>query len=1000
MLSVYYENWKWRRITPYKKCNTFNHTFLSSHLLNTEHLNMKQFLLCTLAIIWFCAFSAHGQIGLPKGKDILKGSKVSKVVKNNSDGAANLVKRKLLDTRKDYDPSNFNYAISFTDNSGLFETKEKYQNHKALLKDGIRNSGNSLEENANSKTHKEKGNQANALGEILYASNKYKSAEASFLKATAHYELGNHASSTDNALTLSNLGLLYQTRGRYTRAETYTVKALQLRERMSRNTAAHAASINNLAVLRKEQGQYNEAEKLIEEAIKMNADIEGKESISYAISVNNKAMLYQAMGRYDEAEKLMQEAIKIAEDQLKEKSANRVRFNVNLALLYQETGKYEQSEEIYLKCITIKEKKLGKHHPDYAHLKRGLASLYLLMGKEDDVPVLLEEAAKIYKNKFGAKHPSYATTIDELGNFYRSKNMNAEADELLTKAVEIRKEILGEEHPDYITSLEHLALLEWQFGSKDDADLHYNKVMTTTLTYIEKYFAPMSESEKAKFWHKLQPRLQRYNSFLCDVAEVNSELKRNMFNYQLRTKALLLNSTNKVKQAIMASGNQALIDKYLEWLDKKEDLARLYTLSKSELAEEEVDLAAMEAEANQLEKELSAESNVFSDEYAASTAYTFKRVKGKLEANEAVVEIIRIQDFHITFTGEVTYAALVFNKDSEAPELVKLKDGKTLEGSAINNFRDNIYDLKTDADAYNLFWKPVDAKLGGMSKVYVSLDGVYNMLSLNAVKEPQGKFLIDKYTLVVVTNSKDIISLKSAKTSTGAQTADLFGYPNYGDMAKLSDLPGTKLEVENIDGILKKNGYTTNVYMTDAATEEQVKKSEANVLHIATHGFFLPDVSRFKRDKILGIETSQAQQNPLHRSGLILAGAEETMYGSGSGDHSSSNNGILTAYETMNMSLDNTELVVLSACETGLGDVQAGEGVYGLQRAFQVAGAKNIIMSLWQVSDEATMMLMTEFYKNLAAGGSKQEAFLKAQKAVKAKFPEPFYWGAFIIVGH
>jgi tetratricopeptide (TPR) repeat protein len=953
-----------------------------------------QLLLLLLFLGFFTAVSA--QIKIPKGKDLLKNKKVTDALKTKTSDAFSA---RVLNSKKDYDESNFNYAISFTDNAGLFESEEKYQNHKTLLIEGTQKTNAARKGTSSSNSAEEKAENANALGEMLYASNKFKSAETSFVSAVTHWTSARKTNSKPYALTLSNLGLLYQTTGRYTQSESFTVEALALREKLSKNSSAHAASINNLAVLRKEMGQFNEAEKLIGEAIEGTTTASGPESIAYAIAVNNKAMLYQAIGRYDEAEKLMEEAIAVAEIQLKEKSSNLVRFNMNLALLHQETGKFTEAENLYMKCMNIKEKRMGKHHPDYAHLERGLASLYLAMGKEDEVDALLLSAADIYRNKLGDKHPAYAATIHDLGNYYRSKGWNDRAGEYVQKAVDIRATVLGTQHPDYINSLENLALWQWQTDAKEEAAGNYKKVMSTTMDYIDRYFAPMSEREKGKFWQQLQPRLQRYNSFVADVSTSAPALTRHMFNYQLQTKALLLNSTNKVKKAILASGDQQLINKYLDWLDKKEELARLYTMSKTELAAEEIDLPAKEAEANSIEKALSSESNVFSSGYSDQAAIDFNKIKSSLSDGEALVEIIQFQNYNVNFTDDVTYAALIIDRTKSSPTLVLLNNGIELETTGINNYLDNMYELKDDPDAYRLYWEAIAKELGSPTRVYVSLDGVYNIVSLNTLKDNDGNYLIDKHETIVVTNSKDVLTLKSGKTTPSSKTADLFGYPNYGNMAKLSDLPGTKIEVENIDAVLQENGYTTNVYMVDDATEANVKASQASILHIATHGFFLPDVSSYKREKILGIEISKAGENPLHRSGIILANAEQTMYGS-NGDHSSANNGILTAYETMNMSLENTDLVVLSACETGLGDIKAGEGVYGLQRAFQVAGTKSMVMSLWQVSDAATMMLMTEFYRNLAKGSGKQAAFLRAQKTVKAKYPQPFFWGAFVLIGN
>lgn len=169
-------------------------------------------------------------------------------------------------------------------------------------------------------------------------------------------------------------------------------------------------------------------------------------------------------------------------------------------------------------------------------------------------------------------------------------------------------------------------------------------------------------------------------------------------------------------------------------------------------------------------------------------------------------------------------------------------------------------------------------------------------------------------------------------------------------------------------------------------------------MHIATHGYFLADAD-LKGNDAMGVDAENAKHNPLLRSGLILSGVHAPGQDKTSIDLQSNDNGVLTAYEAMNLSLEGTDLIVLSACETGLGDVRAGEGVYGLQRAFLVAGAKAMVMSLWKVDDTATQALMTNFYMNLVKGGSRSKAFKQAQLQLMAKYKDPYYWGAFVMMG-
>lgn len=197
-----------------------------------------------------------------------------------------------------------------------------------------------------------------------------------------------------------------------------------------------------------------------------------------------------------------------------------------------------------------------------------------------------------------------------------------------------------------------------------------------------------------------------------------------------------------------------------------------------------------------------------------------------------------------------------------------------------------------------------------------------------------------------------------------------------------SDLIGTQKEVNLIDSLLKAKNLASEKYLLGAATEQKIKALQnPNILHIATHGFFIAD---------------STTKNPMLNSGVLLAGVSNYYR---SEEKPDTDDGILTASEAQNLHLDNTDLVVLSACETGLGEVHNGESVYGLQRAFKAAGAKTLLMSHWKVNDQTTQELMTLFYENWAKTGNRREAFRQAQATLRSKYPQPYFWGAFVLVG-
>jgi CHAT domain-containing protein len=457
---------------------------------------------------------------------------------------------------------------------------------------------------------------------------------------------------------------------------------------------------------------------------------------------------------------------------------------------------------------------------------------------------------------------------------------------------------------------------------------------------------------------------------------------------------LLLNSTNKIKKSILGSGNAELIKDYSAWLDKKETLARYYSLSKTELTEQNIDLGALESEANTLERSLSQRSGDFSQGYAADKT-EYKQIQAKLLDTEAVLEFIRIRTFDKDFTADSKYAALVLTKSATEPKLVVLDNGNQLETRYAKFYRNAIQNRQADNYSYEQFWARVDPALTGKKVLYISADGVYNQISLNTLKKPDGDYVLNRYDMVLVGNSKDVIALKTQKPVAAKKSAFVLGFPDYGGDA-VSALPGTKVEVDNINRILKAGGYTIQSFMQKTATEASVKALKGQTLvHIATHGYFQADVEQ----TAAGVHQENAKNNPLLRSGLLLAGASPTLKGELIPNLESNDNGVLTAYEAMNLSLEGTDLIMVSACETGLGDVRAGEGVYGLQRSFIVAGAKAMVMSLWKVDDAATQALMTNFYTNLSKGVPKAKAFKQAQLQLMTKYKEPYYWGAFVMMG-
>jgi CHAT domain-containing protein len=936
---------------------------------------MGRHFLLFLLITPFWVFSQ-----IPKIPGAIGGISTSTIL-NKTKG---LLITQLDKSKAEYDTTSFNYAISLSDNAGLYENEEKWVRNQKLFLDVLKKA------DGTNSSYLEQAEQENEIGEMMYASNKYSAAENTFVSSKSKYESHRLTNQASYSKVISNLGLLYHTTGRYLKAEELEKRAITLRKNQAgERSIAYAASINNIAVLYKDMGRYTEAETYLNQAIKLAGVNPGKESAAYAITLNNQAMLYEEMGRFQQAVQLLDEAINIASEVMTEKSTNYQRLLINQALLYQGLGQYTKADEIYKKAIALKEKNTGSLHPDYAHLLNLQAELYMLMKKTTEVEALLKKSSDIYFKKFGANHPSYAGVLHNLGNYYRIQNQHVSAYANLNKALSIRTLALGDKHPDVIQTKESVALLDWQAKNYPAAAAGFKAVLDQDMVLINEYFSALSEAEKARFWDKVHPHFDHYASFVADAYQKLPELTGQLYSYQLATKALLLNAGNKIRQQIISSNDVALIKEYQEWLDTKEYLSHLYSMSKSDLSEQKINLDSIENVVNAKEKSLSAKSSIFRSGYK-SKAITWKDVQVVLGAEDAVVELIHIKKFNKEATDTIYYGALVLTKESIIPKFVLLKNGNQLEKRYLSYYRNSIQSKTVDAHSYPQYWQEIDKTLGAKKTVYVSIDGVYSQINISTLRMSDGSYLFDRKNFLLVSNSKDIIKLKSETLNPSAATAVLVGNPVFGSSGSVSPLPGTKTELETINILLTNEAYNVTSFVQSEASEQNIRRiSNPKILHIATHGFFIKETGG--EEKTMGIETERSALNPMLRSGLLLANAEAAINGT-------SEFGILTAYEAMNLNLDKTEIVIMSACETGLGDVKNGEGVYGLQRAFLVAGADALIMSLWKVNDEATQKLMTSFYKNYVLLNSKQEAFKAAQAELKLLYEDAYYWGAFVLV--
>lgn len=864
---------------------------------------------------------------------------------------------------------------------------------------------------------------ANFLGNYaayLQASGDFNLAEMMLLQSIATKQRLFGPKSPSYLTSYENLGILYLTTGKYSRSKEVLDEVYQLKSNApGTDDVAFAYTLTNLGLINRALGHFGTAEANFLEALQKYENTLGTDHIYYANTSNELGTLYIKMGNTKAARVKIEWALASFEKVHGKYHIDYISALENLASLNYMEGHVEASKQELEEALALDKEVLGVNHPLYSKTLHNLASILEEMGEYDQAATLYQEALGIYENTYGTEHPSYANTLYNLAVLKQELELYDEAQGMFEQVVQQRSKLLNENHPDLAYSYFGLAAIKQKTEDYDGALADYRFVIRSYLNSIENYFPSLSEEEKSAFYAKIKPVFEAFQDFAVeyiyhargDEASQN-QVAADLYDLQLNTKALLLNASNKIRNTILASGDPQLIGKFNEWQTAKEDLVKALSLSKDELVKNNIDLGSLQAQSNTLEKEISKMSAAFAGEFDKQKI-DWKSVQGRLGADEAAIEILRIKKN--TKNDSVYYAALILKGIPDSnPELVVVTDGLTMDTKSFKFYKNMIVYKMEDPKSYAQYWQGIDEKLVDTHTVYLSSDGVYNKVNINTLYDTKNKtYVLDKYAINLLSNTKDLTQANPANQAIKQNTAAVFGFPDYdlgesdltastaaserGFESGISALPGTLEEINNIVHTLDQNFWKYDKYEAAEANEVNVKKiNNPKLLHIATHGFFMTDM-QIKPDANEGLQAQEARYNPLLRSGLLLAGASKTLHGE---SLPYDEDGILTAYEAMNLHLDETELVVMSACETGLGEVKNGEGVYGLQRSFIVAGADNLIMSLWKVNDETTQRLMSQFYENWLNGQSKKEAFRNSILKLKKDYKQPYYWGAFVILGN
>jgi CHAT domain-containing protein/tetratricopeptide (TPR) repeat protein len=834
--------------------------------------------------------------------------------------------------------------------------------------------------------------------------------------------------------------------GRYAEATPLAERALLILEKvLGQEHPNYTVWLNMLAMLYQDQGDYGRAEPLLLRALAIQEKVLGPEHPNFAVSLNNLALLYKAKHDYGRAEPLFLRSLEIREKVLGADHPQVATALNNLAGLYKDQGGFKRAAPLYQRTLKILEKVSGPEHPNFATTLNNLALLYSIEGDYKQAEPLYQRALAIREKVLGPEHPYVATSLNNLAMLYKNQGKYELAVGLFHRALMIKERVLGTQHLDFAGSLYNLGLLYYAQGA-------YGRTVGTFEQSCEIYeknlaliLSTGSQHQKQLYLNRLSGGTDIIVSLHTQYLPQNTDAARLALTEILRRKGRDLDA---VTDQIAVLRNRATPEdqKLLAQLATLQSrLAAQQLSSADQLSPEDLKVQETRIDLERLEDAISRSSAEFRASIQPLTlAMTLGAVRQAMPDDTALIEFFVYTLFNAkakTETGRFgppRYVAYVLRRAEEAPQFVDLGEAALLNDE-VERLRVALKDSKhTDVQAIarivdERVMRPIRRLLGQTRHIFLSPDGALNLIPFAALVDENGKYLVENYSLTYLTSGRDLLRLQARAKSYGAPMVlanplyDMPATQHAKQPATQNDesrhvldftvqnykpLPGTAEEAAVLGKLLP----DVRVLMQGDATENALKQVHGpRILHIATHGFFLsnqprdlPESSALRRvidDMALSpgpLPQSEGWEGPLLRSGLILAGVRQQQSGTGE-------DGVLTALETVGLDLWGTELVVLSACETGVGDVQNGEGVYGLRRALVLAGSQTQVMSLWKVSDAGTRDLMSAYYTRLQAGEERTEALRQVQLAMQrgelkptqdaANYQHPYYWAAFILSG-
>lgn len=831
----------------------------------------------------------------------------------------------------------------------------------------------------------------------------------------------------ETAIALNQLARVIDASGDYDEAIKTNLQALSIWEKLAPNDPNTAISLNGLAINYNHKEDYQKAIDYHRRALEIREKVFIPIHPIIAASLLNMGVVYDKLGDKLKALELYQRALVIQEKTVPENFNTAAVLN-NIAQIYNDLEDYQKAEPYALRSVDILEKIYKPDNPRIFEALTTLAVCYDGMRRLDKAEELFQRILTAHEKSVGPDHPLTAVDAFNMGSIKFRRNELEKSESFFRRALQIRETKVGAESPPVSEALSALALLLAKKGDIDQSLKLQQRSDTIDAKNINLNLALGSERQKLAYMNSLSDRLNQSIFIQTKFAPDNPLAIELAVTEILRHKGRVLDAVSNNLIELRRRSNpqdQILLDKLNQLTQQIAELI-LDGPDKETITEHQLKIKTLTDEREKLEDDISRRAAGF---FQKSDPVTLQAIQTLIPRDSALVEFaVYTPDSPLLDNPEAAkqrYVVYVLQNQGA----VKWKDlGDTEQiNKAVDDLRQALRDPKRkDAQvlariADEKIMQPVRALLGNSKQLFVSPDGNLNLIPFEALVDEQGHYLIENYAFTYLSSGRDLLRMQTVRESRSKPLIianPSFGNPSTEQLTKsislktaarkrqsitatrnLSDtyfapLSGTAQEARLIQEIFP----DSEILAEGRATETALKQLAApKILHIATHGFFLENGELARPDNLqTALRSNKAIvkiENPLLRSGLALAGANQH---TNAGD-----DGILTALEASGLNLWGTKLVVLSACDTGLGKIENGEGVYGLRRAFVLAGTESLVMSLWSISDLVTRELMTEYYKNLKQGLGRNAALRRVQLEM-LKNPgrrHPFYWAAFIQSG-